>query len=212
MQRKTKLLAAGAAALLAVGGLVGLAQAGSGEGWGQWGGHGGGMHRMWGDGEGRGHGMMGEGMKGQNMMARYDADADGKVTQQEIDQNRKAWHAEFDADKNGTLSLEEFQKLWLKARNEMMVREFQHFDADGNAQLTLEEYTTPMANMVAARDRNGDGALSPDDRGRHGGGQGQGYHRGGQGMGQGMGQGQGQGMGGGNAQPLEQPPEGQSNP
>lgn len=196
MQRKTKFLAAGAAALLAAGGLIGLAQAGSGEGWGQWGGHGGGMHRMW--GEGRGHG----GMMGQNMMARYDADADGKVTQQEIDQNRKAWHAEFDADKNGTLSLEEFQNLWLKARNEMMVREFQHFDADGNAQLTLEEYTTPMANMVAMRDKNGDGALSPDDRGRHGGGQG--YHRGEQGM--------GQGMGGRNAAPPEQPPEGQANP
>lgn len=194
MQRKTKFLAAGAAALLAAGGLIGLAQAGSGEGWGHWGGHGGGMHRMWGGGEGRGHGMMG----GQMMMSRYDADQDGKVTQQEIDQNRKAWHAEFDADKNGILSLEEFQNLWLKARNEMMVREFQHFDADGNAQLTLEEYTVPLADMVAARDQNGDGALSPDDRHRHGGGQG--YHRG------------GHGMGGGNAAPPDQPPEGQANP
>lgn len=194
MQRKTKFLAAGAAALLAAGGLIGLAQAGSGEGWGHWDGHGGGMHRMWGGGEGRGHGMMG----GQMMMSRYDADQDGKVTQQEIDQNRKAWHAEFDADKNGILSLEEFQNLWLKARNEMMVREFQHFDADGNAQLTLEEYTVPLANMVAARDQNGDGALSPDDRHRHGGGHG--YQRG------------EHGMGGGNAAPPDQPPEGQANP
>ncbi len=199
MQRKTKLLVAGGAVLLAVGGLVGLAQAGSGEGWGHWGGHGGGMHRMWGEDEGRGHGMMGEGM-----MARYDADADGKVTQQEIDQTRTQWHAEFDADKNASLSVDEFRNIWLKARNEMMLREFQHFDADGNAQLTLEEYTNPMANMVAARDQNGDGALSPDDRGRHGNGHGQGYHRGGQGM--------GEGMGGGNVQTLEQPPEGQSNP
>ena len=202
MQRKTKFLTAGAAALLAAGGLIGLAQAGSSEGWGQWGGHGGGKHRMWGEGESRGHGLM-----GQQMMARYDADKDGKVTQQEIDQNRKAWHAEFDADKNASLSVDEFRNLWLKARNEMMVREFQHLDADGNSQLTLEEYTVPLSNMVAARDQNGDGALSPEDRGRHGGG-GQGYHRGGQGHG--MGQGMGQGMG--NGGPQGQPPEGQSNP
>jgi Ca2+-binding EF-hand superfamily protein len=203
MQRKTKFLAAGAAALLAAGGLIGLAQAGSGEGWGHWGGHGGGMHRMWGDGEGRGHGMKGQ--MGHNMMARYDADEDGKVTQQEIDQNRTQWHAEFDADKNASLSVDEFRNLWLKARNEMMVREFQHFDSDGNGQVTLGEYSAPMARMVAERDRNGDGALSPEDRGRHGG-RGEGYHRGGQG------QGMGQGMGGGDAEPPGQPPEGQASP
>jgi hypothetical protein len=156
------------------------------------GGMGGGM----GGGMDEGHGG---GMMGRQLMERYDTDKDGKVTQQEIDKNRADWLAEADADKTGSLSLEEFKVLWLKARNEMMVREFQFFDRDGNGQVTIEEYQSPMSDMVAERDRNADGALSKDDRpakgegrrGRHG----RGEHAIGQGMGQGMGEGMGHGKG-----------------
>lgn len=159
MQRKTKIIAAAAAVgLLTLGGLAGLASAGMDEGMGE--GMMGGMHRMWmGGGHGEGHGMM-----GQHMMERYDANKDGKLTQPEIDQNRQQWLAEFDADKNGTLSLDEFKLLWLKSRSEMMVREFQFFDKDGNGQVTIEEYKTPLSDVVADGDINKDGALSPDDR------------------------------------------------
>jgi hypothetical protein len=167
MQRKTKFwLGGGAAALLALGGLAGLANADMNGG------------RMGHWGMGSGHGRM---MMAQHLMERYDADKDGKVTQQEIDRNRTEWQKQFDADKNGTLSLGEFQNLWLKARNEEMVREFQSFDRDGDGQVTLDEYTGPMANIVADRDRNGDGALSREDRPqrgegrRHGGRDGQGW-------------------------------------
>lgn len=160
MQRKTKLFAGGAAVLLVFGGLSAVASAHmGGKGWG--GGHGDGM------GGGMGGGM-GRGMMGQEMMQRYDTNKDGKITQQEIDQNRTAWHGEFDADKNASLSLDEFRALWLKARGEMIVREFQYFDADGDGQVTLEEYREPLSGMVAKRDRNGDGALSQEDRGRRG--------------------------------------------
>ena len=169
MQRKMKFLAVGAVAVLAIGGVAGLASAHmGGKGWG-------------------GHGpvMM------QQMMERYDADKDGKLTQAEIDQNRILWHGEFDADKNASLSLDEFRALWLKARGEMIVREFQFFDTDGNGQVTLEEYLQPLSGMVAMRDRNGDGVLSQEDRGRRGMGKG---WRHGEGMGEGMGRGMGGGM------------------
>ena len=144
MQKKTKIvLAAGLAAVLAAGGLAGVAAA---------------------DGWGKGHGR---GMMGMHMMERYDANKDGKLSQEEIDGNRTQWHGEFDADKNATLSLDEFQSLWLKARHEMMVREFQRFDRDGNGQLTLDEYKGPLASMVSSHDQNGDGVISKDDHQQH---------------------------------------------
>ena len=142
MQKKTKIMLAGATAgLVALGGLAGLANA-----------H---MHG------GKGGGHMG-------MMERYDANKDGKLSQEEIDQNRTSWHGEFDGDKNATLSLDEFKSLWLKARQDQMVREFQSFDRDGNGQVTLDEYKQPMAGMVTDMDKNGDGVLSRDDRPKHG--------------------------------------------
>ncbi|MFO1133361.1 MAG: EF-hand domain-containing protein [Hyphomicrobiales bacterium] len=195
--RKSKLLllGAGAAALLTLGGLAGLAQADMDGG-----GMGGGRCGMW---RGGGHGMM-----GRQLIERYDANKDGVVTQAEIDQNRQQWLAEFDTNKDGTLSLDEFKMLWLKNRNEMMVREFQFFDRDGNGQVTIEEYKGPMADIVANRDTNNDGSLGADDRpGRDGQGwrQGRGMMRHGMMGGGRMGGGGNCGDGDGPGQPGEAP-------
>jgi Ca2+-binding EF-hand superfamily protein len=112
----------------------------------------------------RGRGHHGAMMHG--MMDRYDANKDGKLTQEEIDQNRTQWHAQYDADKSGGLTLAEFEALWLKARRDQLVREYQQFDRDGDGNVTLDEYKMPLATMVAERDINGDGMLSQDDRRR----------------------------------------------
>jgi Ca2+-binding EF-hand superfamily protein len=112
-----------------------------------------------------GHGMS---ERIREFVERYDANKDGKITQQEIDQNRAAWIAEFDTDKDLALTLQEFERLWLKARHLQMVRAFQMFDRDGDGKVTLEEYQRPLAEMVEEHDRNGDGVLSKEDRPRHG--------------------------------------------
>ena len=60
------------------------------------------------------HGVDGPGhMMFSEMAERYDAHADGKISQAEIDTNRASWLAEFDADKYGTLTLRKVQNLWL---------------------------------------------------------------------------------------------------
>ncbi|MBL8905457.1 MAG: hypothetical protein JNM20_02155 [Rhizobiales bacterium] len=145
-RKKTMLLIAGAAGFAGITALAGFAMADMGGGW-----------------QGRGHDR---GMFWQGMIERYDANKDGKITQDEINNNREAWYAEFDVDKDGKLSLVEFEKLWLKARHRMMVREFQFFDTDGDGSVTILEYKSPLEDIVADRDRNNDGALSREDRPR----------------------------------------------
>ena len=208
MRNRTKfLLGFGAVAMLALGGLAGLAQADMDGG--MHGGH---------CGMGGGHGP---GMMGRRLMERYDANKDGKITQAEIDQNRQQWLADADTNKDGTLSLEEFKVLWLKSRNEMMVRDFQFFDRDGSGQVTVEEYKGPMADMVANRDQNADGSLGADDRPARGEGRGwrhgwmMGHGKMGEGMGHGMmdgGNGSCVGGDGGPDQPGEAPADEPSNP
>lgn len=154
MQRRTKLfIALGAAGILGLSAAAGVAFADRGHG----------------DHGYRGHGN--QGMPTQRIrmfMERYDANNDGRITQEEIDANRSQWHGEFDANKDGRLSLQEFQALWLRARFEQMVREFQRFDRNGDAQVTLDEYRGPLTDLVERLDRNDDGALSRDDRSRRG--------------------------------------------
>ncbi len=139
MQKRTK-IALIAVAGLAVAGGAAFAQ----KGW---------EHRF------RGHGPMGM----VEMTERYDANKDGKISQEEIDSNRSSWLTEFDGDKSGALALPEFQNLWLKARNQQMVREFQQFDRDGNGQVSLDEYQLPLAKIVAEMDRDNDKVLSGEE-------------------------------------------------
>lgn len=203
MRTRTRiLLGAGTAALLTLGSLAGLARAdmpggpGPGPGCSM-----GGFHRL-----------VPRGMMGQQLMERYDTNKDGVVTQAEIDQNRQQWLAEFDTDKDGMLSLEEFKMLWLKAHNEMMVRDFQFLDRDGNGRVTLEEYKEPTANIVADLDRNGDGSIGRDDR--PGPGEGPGWRHGGMMRPAMMGEGHGPCMGGGDGpdKPADEPGEAPASP
>ena len=141
------------------GGGHGMHGGGHGMHGGGYGMHGGGKHGGWGRHHGKHHGGM-RGHRAQMMMERYDADKDGKLTQEEINSNREAWLKEFDANNDGKLSLDEFKQLWLKARAERIVRAFQRFDRDGDAGVTLEEYQRPLADISF-------GHIDPESRAQH---------------------------------------------
>ena len=105
------------------------------------------------------------------LIEQFDLDKDGKLTQAEIDQARKDQFAKYDTDQNGTLSLQEYQSLWLDAMRRAMVRQFQANDTDGDAAITVTEFTARFDDLVADFDRNGDGVLTRDElrpRGPHG--------------------------------------------
>lgn len=170
MRKGTKIaLAAGALALAGAIGVSSLAIA-------DYRGHGGGKHHGWkyqgmkhhaGYRQGGWHGKKrykGWGME--RLMERFDVDGDGKLTQAEVDEARKALLAKHDGDGDGKLTLAEFEKLWLEVMRQRMVRGFQRIDRDGDAAITSEEFLKPFSKVVERMDRNDDGALDKEDR-RH---------------------------------------------
>lgn len=149
------------------GGYSGMGGHGGGHGMGRsgMGGHGGG-HGM--GGYGGGHGMGGSGMH--DMLLGFDANEDGKLSQEEIDTGRANQLKKFDKNGDGTLNIAEYEALWLDVMRERMVDRFQGHDADGDGKVTTEEFGERFANMIKYMDSNDDGVLDESDmRARHGG-------------------------------------------
>lgn len=114
-------------------------------------------------------GMMGPmGGLGLEMIQGVDANGDGSLSQEEINTAVNARFAEFDADKNGSLSLQEFEALWAEITKPVAVRAFQFLDPDGDAAVAKAELDQRFGTIVSHLDRNNDGVLSRDDRPRRG--------------------------------------------
>lgn len=144
-----------------------------------WGGPGG-MGPRFGRGGPGGPGFGGPGGM-REAMAQFDTDKDGKLTQAEIDAGLSGKLTANDKDSNGSLSLAEFEALWLEQTRPMMVRAFQNRDADGDGAVTAEEFGRGLDGIVARMDRNGDDALDQSDRPQRGdrrGGPGRGHDHG----------------------------------
>jgi hypothetical protein len=123
---------------------------------------------------GFGHGRMGmmgpmHGL-GMEMIQGVDANNDGALSQDEINTAVNARFAEFDADKNGSLSLQEFEALWAEITKPVAVRAFQFLDPDGDAAVAKAELDKRFGTIVSHLDRNDDGVLSRDDHPRRRGG------------------------------------------
>jgi Ca2+-binding EF-hand superfamily protein len=162
----TALIALAAAA--AVGGGAVLA---TGTAWADKGGRCGEMGWHGGDHEG-GFGVFDHGRHGAKMFKQFDENGDGSVTRAEVDAFLAGKITSFDGDSSGTLSIEEFQALWLEQVRPMMVRHFQFLDVDGNGQVTAEEMNEPAAMMMDRLDRDEDGTVTKDElrhrgKGRH---------------------------------------------
>jgi hypothetical protein len=133
------------------------------------------MHADWGHGGGgQRHGRGGPGRGGpmgamfQEVFAQVDADGDGAVTQAEIDSWRSTQMTAADTSGDGQISLAEFTPAWTAFMQSRIVDDFQALDEDGNGHITAAEMDARLGNIVTRMDQNGDGALSPADRGGRG--------------------------------------------
>lgn len=119
------------------------------------------------------HGMMMAG-PALEMLKGVDTNADGALSQDEINAAVNTRYTTFDANKDGQLSLDEFQALWADLTRPVAVRAFQFLDPNGDAAVARTEVDERFGSLVSRFDRNDDGMLSPDDRpqggrGGHGG-------------------------------------------
>lgn len=104
----------------------------------------------------------------QTLFTEVDADGDGSVTQAEIDSYRSTKVGEADTSGDGALSIDEFDTLYREFTRSRMVDTFQDFDADGDGVVSAEELDARFGDVVERMDRDGDGALTLQDRGRRG--------------------------------------------
>lgn len=118
--------------------------------------HGGGSHR-----EGFGGPVM-----MQKLFGLVDVNKDGSVTQDEIDAYRAEQVANADSNGDGALNIEEFDSIYRAMTRSRMVDIFQDFDADGDGTISPAELDDRFGSVVERMDRNDDGALSIEDRGR----------------------------------------------
>jgi len=97
------------------------------------------------------------------MFETFDRDGDGKITREEARSFREERLKAYDANGDGTLDLGEYERLWLDAMRERMVRRFQMHDRNGDGKITLEEFVQPGEAMFWRLDRNGDGVISREE-------------------------------------------------
>ncbi|WP_321392340.1 EF-hand domain-containing protein [Emcibacter sp.] len=122
-----------------------------------------GGHPGWTQGMGHGkHGSMGM------FRELMDADGDGNISKQEIAKFHEDRINQADRNKDGSLSLEEFdvmqEALMEEAKKLHLKKKFDRLDANGDGRVSAEEMTAHHGMMFDRMDRNDDGMIGPDDR------------------------------------------------
>lgn len=110
-----------------------------------------------------------QGDMGAKFLKRFDADADGKVTEAEWPKKGRMTFAEADANKDGAVTADELAKMRpphdgkLKDGKDGLAR----LDNDKDGKVSLAEWNALGDKMFARMDDNGDGKIVKDELPKH---------------------------------------------
>ncbi len=153
MRMSKALLLAGLGTVVATAGVV-ATHAVAGDGWGKRGHHGWGHHGRYGGGKLR-------------RMRRMDADKNGEITMEELEEARAERFEQLDQDGDGAVTREELIER-AKARvmeriERRTTRRMRRLDADRDGKVTPEEFNRHAKERFVWADLNDDGKLSGDE-------------------------------------------------
>ncbi len=97
------------------------------------------------------------------LFERFDTDQDESVSRTEVDSKRAESLRTHDGDRDGALSLDEFEGMWIEMQRRRMVDAFQDLDEDGSGLLTAEEMNARTERLFARVDADGDGAITREE-------------------------------------------------
>ncbi|MEM1266829.1 MAG: hypothetical protein AAGI50_12525 [Pseudomonadota bacterium] len=97
------------------------------------------------------------------LIASFDLDGDGALTQAEINATRADTLARFDTDADGVLSPLEFEALWLERLRPRLHARFHALDTHGDGGVSSAEFEARTARLITHLDRSGDGFFSRQD-------------------------------------------------
>lgn len=117
---------------------------------------------------GGGHDGGGRGQAAMMLFEKADMDGNSQVTREEADAFVSGQLSANDADTSGSLSLAEFEGVWLEQMRTSMVRAFQRLDQDGDGNVTPTEINHPVDRMFDRADRNDDGMIEASELRRKG--------------------------------------------
>lgn len=99
-----------------------------------------------------GHGAMRMGDLSENPVYQsFDTDADGSVSNAELEAGLAGLLTQHDADGNGALSSDEFASLFAQVTRAMAERPFTMLDADESGEISAEEMAFPVQMMARMR-------------------------------------------------------------
>jgi len=110
-----------------------------------------------------GHGKhMPPGQGWQALSAEFDANKDGKITKDEFKAKAPAFDR-MDANKDGKVTKAEVEALPAAQKHPGASNFISRFDADGNGEVTRDEWNAKRAGAFDKADKNHDGAIDKDE-------------------------------------------------